>query len=354
MAQDIFKLVRQKETQFRQHLRRGVIITPGAIGDCVLMLPLARFMKESCNLGGIEFIGHTEYIDFYPGRTCVDGIRSIDSIDFHRLFAGVKDFTVEDGDALITAFGRYEWITSFLGACDSDFEHNLIYTVNCHRAAEVTMLPLEAKDKFNGHISEFYIRRFNAANTLCVAPPKFDARARSVQPRQADICCGQSLLQTQGIEPARRVVIIHPGSGGREKCWHLDNFCKLAETLARKDMQVLFLLGPAELERFDDKATKRIEGVGKCMSGLGLVEVMQILVCADLYIGNDSGITHLAAALGAPTLAIFGTTDAKLYGPIGPQVTLFSAEAESFTKPSAESAHEVADISCKIATRDRL
>ena len=83
------------------------------------MLPLARFMKESCKLGSIEFVGHTGYIDFYPGRTCVDGIRSIDSIDFHRLFADAKDFAVEDGDALITAFGRYSWIVSFLGEMQS-------------------------------------------------------------------------------------------------------------------------------------------------------------------------------------------------------------------------------------------
>jgi len=353
MAQDIFKLVRQQETQFRQHLRRGVIITPSAIGDCLLMLPLARFMKEACKLGGIEFIGHTEYIEFYPGRTCVDGIRSIDSIDFHRFFTDAKDFAIEDGDVLITVFGRYEWITSFLGTDDSNFEHNLIYTVNCHRSAEVTTLPLEAKDEFDSHISEFYIDRFNAANTLWVAPPEFNARAGLVQPTQADICCGQSLLQTQGIDPGRRVVIIHPGSGGMEKCWHLDNFCKLAEALAAKDMQVLFLLGPAELDRFDAEATKRIEGLGKCVSGPGLAEVMQILACANLYIGNDSGITHLAASLGSPTLAIFGPTDAKLYGPIGPEVTVFGAEAESFTKPSAKSAQQVADIACKIAIKDR-
>jgi len=352
-AQDIFKLVRQKEAQFRQHLRRGVIITPGAVGDCLLMLPLAKFMKDSCRLGGIEFIGHTEYIDFYPGRTCVDGIRSIDSIDFHRLFAGVKDFTVEDGDALITAFGRYEWITSFLGAGDSNFEHNLIYTVNCHRAAEVTTLPLEAKGRFGGHISEFYIGRFNAANALWVAPPKFDVKAGLVQPTQRDIHAGKMLLCSQGIDPAGQVAVIHPGSGGRKKCWHLDNFCKLAEALAAKDMQVLFLLGPVEFERFDDKAAKRIEGVGKYMSGQGLLEVIQILACADLYIGNDSGITHLGAAVGAPTLAVFGPTDAQLYRPIGPQVTLFSAEAESFPKPSAKSARQVADIACKIATMDR-
>jgi len=344
MVQNIFELVREKEAQFRQRLRRGVIITPGAVGDCLLMLPLAKFMKDSCQLGGIEFIGHTEYIDFYPGRTCVDGIRSIESIDFHRLFADARDFVVEDGDALITSFGRYEWITSFLGAVDSNFEHNLIYTVNCHRAAEVTMLPLEVKGKFDGHISEFYIDRFNAANILWVAPPKFDAKAGLVQPTQTDISAGKRLLLSQGIDPAGQVAVIHPGSGGRGKCWHLDNFCNLAETLGAKDIQVLFLLGPAELERLDDKACKRIEGVGKFVSGLGLVEVMQILACADLYIGNDSGITHLSGAVGAPTLAIFGPTDAHLYCPIGPQVRLFSAEAESFTKPSAESVKEATEI----------
>ena len=84
MAQDIFQLVREKEAQFRQRLRRGVVITPGAVGDCLLMLPLAKVMKESLQLGGIDFIGHTEYIDFYPGRTCVDGIRSIESIERFR------------------------------------------------------------------------------------------------------------------------------------------------------------------------------------------------------------------------------------------------------------------------------
>lgn len=348
MVQNIFELVRQKEAQFRQSLRRGVIITPGAVGDCLLMLPLAKFMKESCRLGGIEFIGHTEYIDFYPGRTCVDGVRSIDSIDFHRLFAGMQDFAVEDGDALITAFGRYEWITSFLGAGDSNFEHNLIYTVNCHRSAEVTTLPLEAQDKFDGHISEFYINRFNAANLLWMAPHGFDAGGGLIQPTQTDIHAGKRLLRSQGIDPAGQVVVIHPGSGGREKCWHLDNFCSLAEALTAKDMQVLFILGPVELERFDDKAGKRIEAVSRCVSGLGLVEVMQILACADLYIGNDSGITHLAAAVGAPTLAVFGPTDAKLYRPVGPQVTLFSAEAESFTRPFEKSVRQVMKVACKI------
>ncbi len=343
MAQDIFQLVREKEAQFRQRLRRGVVITPGAVGDCLLMLPLAKFMKESLQLGGIDFIGHTEYIDFYPGRTCVDGIRSIDSIEFHRLFANAKDFEVEDGDVLISAFARYEWVASFLGAGDGNFETNLIYTVNCHHAAEIATLPLTAEREFAGHISKFYIREFINANTLWAAPPEFSTNDVLVQPRQADICCGQSLLQSQGIDPAGRVVIIHPGSGSKEKCWHLDNFCGLAETLAQKDMQALFVLGPAELERFDDEAMQKIEGAGKCVSGVGLTEVMQIIACADLYIGNDSGITHLAAGLGTATLAIFGPTYPALYGPLGPRVTIFTAESDSFSGPFPTSTLAVAD-----------
>ncbi|MHC5060149.1 MAG: glycosyltransferase family 9 protein [Planctomycetota bacterium] len=344
MGQDIIELVNEKEAQSRRCSRRGVIITPGAIGDCLLMLPLAKFIKESCKLGRVEFIGHTEYIDFYPGRTCVDGIRSIDSIDFHRFFTDAKDFWLEDGDMLITAFERYSWIVSFLGEGDNNFEENLISTVHCSHSAEVTTLPLVAKGDLSGHIGEFYINQFHAANTLWVTRPSFSTSDRLIEPAKADIRCGQRLLQSQGVDPAGRVVIIHPGSGGREKCWHVDNFCRLAVTLAKKDMQVVFLLGPAELERFDDRAIKKIEGAGKCVPGLGLCEVMQIIACTNLYVGNDSGITHLAAGLGASTLAIFGSTNPVIYGPIGPRVTIFNAQADSFSQLSSESVQQAANI----------
>jgi heptosyltransferase-3 len=343
MAEDIIELVNEREAQSRRRLRRGVIITPGAIGDCLLMLPLAKFMKESLELGGIDFIGHTEYIDFYPGRTCADSVRSIDSIDFHRLFTEVKDFSVEDDDALITAFLRYEWIASFLGDGDGNFEHNLIYTVNCHHSAEVTTLPLAAKSKFSGHISEFYIREFINENCIWVAPPQFSTNDTLIQPTQADLYYGKRFLESQGINTPGKVVLIHPGGGSKEKCWHLDNFCDLARTLDPGNMQLLFVLGPAELERFDDKAMQKIEGLGKCTSNLSLTELMQILACTDLYIGNDSGITHLAAGLGTRTLALFGPTNPTLYRPLGPDVTVFTPEPGSFEKPSAKSVEGAAE-----------
>ena len=98
MEKDIIELVKGAEEKACRDSRTGVIISPGAMGDCLLMLPLAKFMKQILQLGGIDFIGHTDYIEFYPGRTVVDGIRSIDSVDFYRLFTKPNDFIVEDSE----------------------------------------------------------------------------------------------------------------------------------------------------------------------------------------------------------------------------------------------------------------
>lgn len=344
MEKDIIELVKDAEEKACRDARTGVIISPGALGDCLLMLPLAKFMKQILQLGGIDFIGHTNYIDFYPGRTVVDGIRSIDSIDFHRLFADPKDFMVEDDDALVNSFSRYEWIVSFLGEKNSDFESNLIFAVNCIRSSEITMLPINPGDDFSGHISEFHIRKFIEENLHIDKPYDIDNSDILIEPTQADIRSGNELLLTEGINTKKRIVIIHPGSGSREKCWDLENFCLLAEILSEKDLQVIFVLGPAEKERFDQKAAKKLNTVAKYISELDLTTIMQIISCADMYIGNDSGVTHLAAAAGTKTLAVFGPTDPVLYKPIGPFVTVFNADIAGFTSPSTPAVSQAAEI----------
>lgn len=344
MEKDIIELVKGAEEKACRDSRTGVIISPGAMGDCLLMLPLAKFMKQILQLGGIDFIGHTDYIEFYPGRTVVDGIRSIDSVDFHRLFTKPDDFIVEDSDALIHTFSRYEWIISFLGEKNSDFESNLIFAVNCIRSSEITMLPVDPGPDFSGHISEFYIRKFIENNLHIDKPYDFDNSDILIKPTYADILSGNELLLADRIDTNSRIVIIHPGSGSRDKCWHLENFCLLAEILSEKDLQVVFLLGPAEKERFDQKAAEKINTVAKYISGLDLTTIMQIISCADMYIGNDSGVTHLAAATGTRTLAVFGPTDPALYKPIGPCVRVFNADIAGFTSPSAPAVSQAAEI----------
>ena len=69
MPDDIIKLLDEKEAAARKNMRCGAMISPGAIGDCILMLPLAAVIKDSLGLGRMDFIGNAEYIEFYPNQT---------------------------------------------------------------------------------------------------------------------------------------------------------------------------------------------------------------------------------------------------------------------------------------------
>lgn len=325
-------LLREEGAQAERKAQRAVILQPGAIGDCILTIPLAKFMKDSLGLGGIDILGHTEYIGILPGRTCIDGIRSIDSMDLHRLFVQAKTFDLVDEDPLINAFADYAWIATFLGEPDSDFEQNLIYTANCSHSAEIITLSMKPPAGFWGHLTDFYIWQFIEQSGLSLKPSKLGADETLLKPTESDRNRGRELLGEMDIDADTKMVVIQPGSGSANKCWHLDNFLAVAEELRARDFEVIFLLGPAELDRFSQKTINRITGVARCLMDLSLTQVLGLLSCADIFLGNDSGITHLAAGLGIRTLTVFGPTNPAVYGPIGPAVRVFVKSSPAFAK----------------------
>jgi hypothetical protein len=323
---DILNDVEDNEEEASRRARRGLVLQPGAIGDCILTLPLIAFMREALALGSVDIVGHAEYVGFLPGRSCVDGIRSIDLIDLHRLFVAAETFKLDDGDPLIGVFDGYGWIVTFLGEPGSDFEQNLIFTAFCSHSAEVITLPLKPPAKITSHISDFYIEQFSAQCDLEPEARAVGCDEAMIRATDTDVSSGKALLEEHGVDPSAELVVIHPGSGGLSKCWHVDNFLSVAGELSLRDKQVLFLLGPAELERFSDSPIKAIEGEAKCVRDLSLEQAVGVLSGAWGFVGNDCGITHLAAALGVRTVAVFGPTDQEVYRPIGPAVTTVPCE----------------------------
>ena len=101
------------------------------------------------------------------------------------------------------------------------------------------------------HITEFYREQFIEQSGLSAAEHKSAVGMPLIRPTPADMNKGKEILAEHGVMPTLKPVVIHPGSGGREKCWHLDNFLSIAETLANEGIEVVFLLGPAEMERFE-------------------------------------------------------------------------------------------------------
>jgi hypothetical protein len=342
---DILDLLREKGAEAARKALRGVIIQPGAIGDCILTLPLVEFMKEKIGLGSVDILGHSEYIGILPGRTCVDSISCIDSIDLHRLFIENKDFNLVDRDPLISIFSGYAWIATFIGEPDSNFEQNLIFTANCSHSAEVITLSLKQSQRFSGHITDFYIQHIINHCGLPLQSWQVQHSKRLIQATDIDIVRGKELLKEIGLGASKRLVVIQPGSGGKNKCWHLDNFLSVAKKLKSEGIEVVFLLGPAEIDGFDNTAVKKIKKTAKYLRDLSLEQVLELLSHADTFIGNDSGITHLAAGMGIKTIALFGPTNPAVYKPIGPNVKIIADKRAIFAKePSTSLQNELLDV----------
>jgi len=342
---DILELVRQKGAEAAQKMQRGLILQPGAIGDCILTLPLAAYMKDTLHLGGIDILGHTEYVGFLPGRSCVDGVRSMDSIDLHRLFAETEKFELKDRDPLINAFRDYSWIATFMGEPNGNFEQNLIYTANCSHSAEVITLSMKPPKGFSEHLADFYIRQFIDQGGYSLEPQPIRTGDCLIKATEADIKTGKELLREAGLGFGEKLMVIQPGSGGTQKCWHLDNFLAVARELDLRGIEIIFLLGPAEQERFGDEKIKKINSLARCLTDLSLTQVLGLLSCVDGFIGNDSGITHLAAAMGVKTYSIYGPTNPAVYKSIGPAVTVFASNIASFAKkPSMRSQRKFLEV----------
>ncbi len=244
---------------------RRLLIRPGAVGDCILSFPALEHLR-------------TGYTEVWAPSPVVPLIRFADAVT--ALSATGLDL-VAVGDLEIPAtltnkLRSFDSIVSWYGANRPEFREalsNLEVPCEFHRA-------LPPAD-YAGHAIDFFAGQTGAPSGLI---PRIAVELRE----------------------KRDSVVIHPFSGGKKKNWPLESFRELA---AHLPCPVEWSAGPEEelpdAARFDD---------------LGALAAW--IAGARLYIGNDSGITHLAAAIGVPTLALFGPTDPAIWGPRGENVTI--------------------------------
>jgi heptosyltransferase III len=126
-----------------------------------------------------------------------------------------------------------------------------------------------------------------------------------------ELATGRAVLDGLGLD---RPILIHPGAGAVWKRWPPDRFAHVARRLRDAGRPVALLAGPADRAAVD-AVLARIDL--PVLENLPPRTLAAVLSHAALYIGNDSGVTHLAALVGAPTLALFGPTDPASWSPLG-------------------------------------
>lgn len=125
------------------------------------------------------------------------------------------------------------------------------------------------------------------------------------------------------VEPG--TAAIAPGSGSPEKNWPSERFGELACLLQEAGMCVVWIIGPAEkktVRSADLRAGRRV------WESLPLPSLAAALSRCRIYAGNDSGVTHLAAACGCPTVALFGASDPVVWSPRGRRVRVVTSPGE--------------------------
>lgn len=134
----------------------------------------------------------------------------------------------------------------------------------------------------------------------------------------------RGLLAALGVAEPQRPVFIHPGAGNDWECWPVERFGRLAAALLGWGCQIVLIEGFLDALRIAE-LQHLLPAPLPVIRGLSPRQLAAVLAAGRCYVGNDSGVTHLAAASGVPTLAIFGPTDPTCWGPRGARVRILRA-----------------------------
>ncbi len=126
-------------------------------------------------------------------------------------------------------------------------------------------------------------------------------------------------------------VVVHPGSGGVAKCWPAERYEAVLDVLQQEGRSVRAMYGEAEADRWSAERLARWRDRYDATGCATLEALLEQLLPAAAYLGNDAGPTHLAAQLGLPTVALFGPTDPRLWAPRGPAVTVLAPPTPTAT-----------------------
>jgi len=283
---------------------RILIIRGGAIGDFILTFPALSLVREAFPAAHIEIIGYRHIVALAEGRFYADGSRSIEYGPLAGFFA--RNGTLDEG--LREYFGGFQQVISYL------FDPDRIFETNLARSGVKHFLNAHVKIDDTAHASQ------QLAQPLQQLALFLESAAAIFHPSAEDHAAAHHIVP----EHSGSFIAIHPGSGSPRKNWPADRWRELIEHLLNQKLQILMVGGEA-----DGKPLTELEsafaGRVQIVRDLPLPHLGALLGKSRLFIGHDSGISHLAAAAGAPCLLLFGPTDSGVWAPINQGVRILES-----------------------------
>jgi ADP-heptose:LPS heptosyltransferase len=261
---------------------RTVVLHPGALGDVLLAVPALRALRAAGPEDQVILAAQPRIGALLTSLALVDSAVAFDTVGLDALFT--DDDTPERLRALVAGARVVSWF----GAGDATFVRRLRALAPDAVISTSTPPP-----------GTIVWRHLLAATE----PPRLDVRPIPVPLALASE--GRRALTAAGWAGERRLLMIHPGAGGVAKRWPPEGFAAVAQALAeRADLEIAVHDGPADHAAVVALGAQ-LPGPAVTLTDAPLTTLAGALAHIALWIGCDSGVSHLAAAVGAPTLALF-------------------------------------------------
>jgi heptosyltransferase III len=312
-------------------MNRILVIRGGAIGDFILTLPALRALRERYPDAHIEILGYKHIAALAEHRFYAQAVRSIEYGPLASFFAKNAELPAE----LKSYFASFDLVISYLYDPDGIFENNVrrcgVRNLVCGPGKIV---------KANGH----------AARQLAEPIESLGIEVNDLSTKIFLSVNDRRFARTFFGNLSQPIVAIHPGSSSKEKNWPLENW---AELFSNQDHLSGFndesgrIQGPFSLivvsGEADSAHVAQLEHTWKDRNvrfakDLPLPQLAAVLE-HTIFVGHDSGISHVAAAAGANCILLFGPTDPKVWAPINKTVRVLRAQTSKIDDVEISSVH---------------
>lgn len=289
--------------------RTILVIHPGGLGDVLLSIGAMAVMRSAFPQHKMILLAGLEVGQLLVHCGVIDQSLPIESSQLSALLSGRTQISSMQQDLL----RRCDLVIGWM----SDHDGSLRRTLQEFGIPRVILQ--SPADAGCHHQSERFLETLKEEFPVDVYP--------GIRLRLSDqvLRAGIDALHAVGIEQAASLIVCHPGSGGRHKCVRADTWGTLIRGCRARQLMPVVVLGPADEQA---EAAIREQGLPELpiLCPRSITMLAAILAQAQGYIGHDSGVTHLAALLGVPTVAMFGPTDEQRWAPRGVHVTVVRGE----------------------------
>jgi len=275
-----------------------LVIRGGAIGDFILTLPAIAALRQAFPHAHLEVLGYSHIVELAVAGGLANQARSIDARPLAAFFARNGEL----GEEMRDYFSEFDLIVSYL------YDPDTIFQTNVSRCSPAQFIagPHRPDEKANTHATRVFLRPLERLAIFNADP----------MPRLR-IGGSHSSSKTVSAKPDDvPTLALHPGSGSESKNWPEERWAELLEWFLNETrFRLLIVGGEAEGARLQSLAAALPPARTRVAQNQPLPELAALLAGCAGFIGHDSGISHLAAAVGLSGLLLWGDTNEEIWRP---------------------------------------